>query len=101
MSIRLLVTTRKTPDFQLKRFFLRIIKQKFCIGNLKCTITVSYTNVIKNNNNRPEILKKKNTVNSLPPAKFEKAFLLSAGFFFQNQLLFKILSGIPLECQTV
>ena len=27
-------------------------------------------------------------------------FLLSADFFFQNQIFRKILSGIPFECQT-
>ena len=34
-------------------------------------------------------------------AIFSYSFLLSADFFFQNQLFRKILSGIPSECQTV
>ena len=38
--------------------------------------------------------------NTLLPWKFFHAFLLSADFFFQNELFRKILSGIPSECQT-
>ena len=39
-------------------------------------------------------------LNSLPYGKKFQTFLLSA-VFFQNQLIWKILSGIPSECQTV